>query len=70
VYVLVKNQASEPLEAPVRTVAKRTQVNTATQRMQVENVALEYYIVVQDKLQSSCVQNHAVQTRKKIQAPK
>ena len=42
VQVLVKNQTSEPLEVPVRTAAKRTQVNTAAQRMQVETTVLEY----------------------------
>jgi hypothetical protein len=52
--VSAKNQASDPLEAPVRTTAKRTQVNTVEQRMQVETVASEYGTVAQEKLQSSC----------------
>ena len=47
VQVLVKNQASEPLEALVRTAAKRMQVKTAAQRMQVETTALEYCAAAQ-----------------------
>ena len=70
VQVLVKNQTSEPLEAPIRTSTKRTQVNTAAQKIQVEIVVSEYCVAAQKKLQSSCVENHAVQTRKKILAPK
>ena len=70
VQVLVKNQTSEPLEVPVRTATKRSQVNTAAQRMQVETTASEYCAAAQKKLQSSCVESHAIQTRKKILAPK
>ena len=47
VQVLVKNQTSEPLEAPIRTSTKRTQVNTAAQRMQVETTVLEYCAAAQ-----------------------
>ena len=70
VQVLVKNQTSEPLEAPIRTSTKRTQVNTAAQKIQVETVVSEYCAAAQKKLQSSCVESHAIQTRKKILAPK
>jgi hypothetical protein len=52
VQVLVKNQASEPLEASVRTAAKRMQVKTVAQRMQVETTVLEYCAGEQKKLQS------------------
>ena len=70
VQVLEKNKASEPLEAPVRTVVKRIQVNTAAQRMQVGSAVSEYRATAVEKLQPSCVQNHTVQARKKILAPK
>ena len=66
VQVLVKNQTSEPLEAPIRTSTKRTQVNTAAQRMRVGTAVSEYYADDQEKLQPSYVQNHTVQARKKI----
>ena len=50
VQVLVKNQTSEPLEAPIRTSTKRTQVNTAAQKIQVEIVVSEYCVAAQKKL--------------------
>ena len=49
VQVLVKNQVLEPLEAPVRTAAKRTKINTAAQRMQVETAVSEYCAAAQEK---------------------
>jgi len=70
VQELTKNQASEPLEAPVRTAAKRMLVNTAAQRMRVGTFVSEYCADAQEKLQPSYVQNHTVQARKKILVPK